>query len=128
MRALAVAIQDGRADLHLTVDELAERSGVASDEIWRLLGEDLATPGPGEGAADARDRTEPPVDRTLLEGLAHGLHRSPEVLYRAALIDAGLLDDVMARAALLDPGPEDGDPRPGPCPGGTVGQDAAEAG
>jgi hypothetical protein len=80
MRALAVAIQDGRADLHLTVDELAERSGIPSDDIWRLLGEDLA-------AAEAERHL---IDRPLLDGLAHGLHQRPEVLYRAALLDAGV--------------------------------------
>jgi hypothetical protein len=86
MRALAVAIQDGRADLHLTVDELAERSGIPSDDIWRLLGEDRAAP---DDDRDLLDRH--PLDRDLLDGLAHGLHQPPEVLYRAVLLDAGLV-------------------------------------
>lgn len=111
MRALAAAIQDGRAQLHLTVDELAERSGVTSDDIWRLLGEDLAAAVPGRRALPHPD-TSPvvvgsPVDRQLIEDLAHGLHRDPEVLFRAALIDAGLLDAELADGILMD-GPQAG--------------------
>lgn len=81
MRALAAAIQEGRADLHLSVDELAERSGIRSDDIWRLLGEPLAP---------VEESLVP--DRQVLDSLAHGLHQRPEVLYRAALVDAGLVD------------------------------------
>jgi hypothetical protein len=106
MRALAAAIQDGRAQLHLTVDELAERSGITSDDIWRLLGEDLAVGGPGRRPrphpVDDAPASGSPVDRKLIEGLAQGLHRDPEVLFRAALIDAGLVDAGVLDATLVD--------------------------
>ena len=75
MRALAFAIQEGRADLHLTVDELAERSGMSPGDLWRLLDQGLSAPQAG---------------RRTLDDLAEGLHQPPEVLYRAVLLDAGV--------------------------------------
>ena len=75
MRAITAAIQEGRAELHLTVDELADRSGIPPEDIWRLLDEGWSAPAAG---------------RRTLDGLAQGLHRPPEVLYRAALVDAGV--------------------------------------
>jgi hypothetical protein len=73
MRALATTIQDGRADLHLSVDELAERCDLPVDDLWRLLGDEpvcLVQPALG-----------------TLNRLAVGLRQPRELLYRAALVD-----------------------------------------
>jgi hypothetical protein len=38
MRTLAVAMQEHRADLHLTVDELAVECRVPAGALWNILG------------------------------------------------------------------------------------------
>jgi transcriptional regulator with XRE-family HTH domain len=73
MRALATAIQDARADLHLSVDELAERCDLPVDDLWRLL---------SDGPA-CLVRPEP----TTLNRLAAGLRQPAELLHRAARVD-----------------------------------------
>jgi transcriptional regulator with XRE-family HTH domain len=73
MRALATAIQEARADLHLSVDELAERAGLPAEQVWRLLDDDA-------GSA---------LEPVVIDRLARTLRRPCQLLYRAALLDAG---------------------------------------
>jgi len=75
MRALALAIQERRADLHLTVDELAVLTGVSAGAIWRIL---ACEPQPG-----------PPPDAAMINGLALALRRVPTVLNAGGAIDVG---------------------------------------
>jgi transcriptional regulator with XRE-family HTH domain len=74
MRALATAIQEARSDLHLSVDELAERAGIPAEAVWRLLDD-------GAGGSG--------LEPVVLDRLARSLHRPCRLLYQAALLDAG---------------------------------------
>jgi len=78
MRALAARIQEGRADLHLSVDELAERAAVPTSAIWRIL--------------DSECQGESPPEPSMLNRLAEALHRPREVLYVAAFLDTAGTD------------------------------------
>ena len=65
MQPIGYVIQEGRADLHLTVDELADRSHVSAALIWALI----------EGSP-----TQTPTDRTILRALAVALDVAPKRL------------------------------------------------
>jgi predicted transcriptional regulator len=54
MRALAVAMQDHRADLHLTVDELAAFCHVPVSTMWSILAGSRPDDAPADAVAVAR--------------------------------------------------------------------------